>query len=126
MSRGRLVYDDDCGFCTWAAVLVVDHGADLELVGFSELSPADRERLPPRWERCAHLLTERGRYSCGEAMTRAYERTDLPLAWLLPTLRRVPGFGLVREVCYRVVAGNRDWFGRHVGSQDPPARDQSE
>ncbi len=125
MARSRLVYDDDCGFCTWSAVLVAEHGADVELVGFSELSAADRERLPAGWQACAHLLTAEGRYSCGEAMTRAYEETDLPLAGLLPSLRRVPGFATAREAAYRVVANNRDWFGRHVGSRRPPARDGS-
>lgn len=123
MGRDRLVYDDDCGFCTWAACWIVEHGADVELVAFSALSAADRERLPPDWERCAHLLTERGRYSCGEAMTRAYERSDLPLSGLLPYLRRVPGFATARELGYRVVAANRDWFGRHVGSREPPTGD---
>ncbi|MDZ7701018.1 MAG: DUF393 domain-containing protein [Halobacteriales archaeon] len=123
MARDRLVYDDDCGFCTWAACWVVEHGADVDLLAFSALSPADRERLPPDWERCAHLLTDGGRYSCGEAMTRAYERTDLPLAGWLPTLRRVPGFPVVRELGYRVVADNRDWFGRHVGSRRPPTEE---
>lgn len=123
MGADRLVYDDDCGFCTWAAFWVVEHGADLELVAFSELTAADRERLPPDWERCAHLLTDEGRYSCGEAMTRAYERADAPLAGWLPVLRRVPGFGLCRELAYRVVASNRDWFGRHVGSREPPTKE---
>lgn len=120
MNRVRLVYDDDCGFCTWAALLVADHAPDVELLAFSDLEPADRERLPPDWERCAHLLVDGERYSCGDAMTRAYERTDLPLAWLVPSLRRIPGFPTVREAAYRVVAANRDWFARHVGRADPP------
>ncbi|MFB6353255.1 MAG: thiol-disulfide oxidoreductase DCC family protein [Halobacteriales archaeon] len=119
MTRARLVYDDDCGFCTWAAFAVADHAPDVEPVAFSALSAADRERLPPDWERCAHLLVDGRRYSCGEAMTRAYERTDLPLAGLVPILRRVPGFGFLREAGYRFVAANRDWFGRHVASLDP-------
>jgi predicted DCC family thiol-disulfide oxidoreductase YuxK len=125
MADARLVYDDDCGFCTWSAYRVADHADDVELLGFSELSAADRERLPPGWEGCAHLLVGGRRYSCGDAMVRAYERTDLPLAGAVPYLRRVPGFGLVREAAYRVVAANRDWFGRHVGSRRPPARDRS-
>lgn len=125
MGRARLVFDDECGFCTWSALTVADHGADVELVGFSELSDADRERLPPDWERCAHLLVDGACYSCGEAMTRAYERSDLPLARVFPYLRRVPGFGLVREAAYRVVANNRDWFGRNVASCRPPARERS-
>jgi len=125
MGRDRLVYDDDCGFCTLAALWVVEHGADVQLVAFSELAAADRERLPPDWERCAHLLTDAGRFSCGEAMTRAYERTDGPFAGWLPVLRRLPGFDVVRELGYRLVAANRDWFGRHIGSRSPPHGNQS-
>lgn len=120
MAHARLVYDDDCGFCTWSALYVVEHAPDVELVAFSELTEADKQRLPPGWERCAHLFVDGERYSCGEAMTRAYERTDLPLAWLPRYLRRIPGFAIVREAGYRVVAANRDWFGRHVGSRKPP------
>jgi len=71
MARDRLVYDDDCGFCTYAALWVVERGADVELVAFSELSNADR------------------------------------------------------ELAYRVVAANRDWFGRHVGTRTPPTGNQS-
>lgn len=112
MARPRLVYDDDCGICTRAAFLVVERGADVELVAFSEVTSALEERLPPDWRACAHLLTDEGRYSCGEAMTRVYERTDLPLAWLLPYCRRVPGFATVRELCYRIVANNRPFFSR--------------
>ena len=123
MAPARLLYDDDCGFCTWSAFLVADRATDVELVGFSELSAADRERLPPDWEACAHLFVGESRYSCGDAMVRAYAHTDLPLAGLVPYLQRVPGFGLLREAAYRVVAANRDWFGRHVASLRPPSRE---
>lgn len=123
MPPARLVYDDDCGFCTWSAIHVGEHAPDVELVAFSALSDADKQRLPPDWERCAHLFVGAERYSCGEAMTRAYELTDLPLAWLPRYLRRIPGFAIVREAGYRVVAANRDWFGRHVGSREPPMKE---
>jgi predicted DCC family thiol-disulfide oxidoreductase YuxK len=107
----RLVYDDDCGVCTRAALFVARH-ADVELVGFSALTPDQRARLPADWERCAHLLTDDAVHSCGEAMVRAFERTGLPPARLLPWLRRVPGYGRARELVYRAVADNRDLLGR--------------
>jgi len=107
----RLVYDDDCGMCTRAARYVARR-AEVELVGFSALSPDQRACLPDDWEACAHLLTDDAVYSCGEAMVRAYELTAAPPTRLLPLLRRLPGYARVRDRVYRFIAGHRDWFGR--------------
>lgn len=120
MAPPRLVYDDDCGFCTWSAEFVARHG-DFELVGFSDLTPDQRARLPTDYEDCAHLLTDRRVYSCGEAMEEAFARTDLESADIVPLLRRLPGHSRRREKGYRWVAENRDLFGK-VLSSDPPAR----
>ena len=111
MTRSTLVYDDDCGVCTRAA-LFIDRHADVEIVGFSELTDALRARLPEGFERCAHFVTDEGVYSCGEAMERAYEQTDLPPSTLLPLLRRIPGYAAVRGRAYRVVANNRPLISR--------------
>jgi predicted DCC family thiol-disulfide oxidoreductase YuxK len=107
----RLVYDDDCGVCTRAAQFVARR-ADVELVGFSALSPDQRARLPAHWRECAHLLTDDAVYSCGEAMVRAYEMTDHPPACLVPALRHLPGYEGTRDGVYGFVASHRDWFGR--------------
>jgi len=107
----RLVYDDDCGICTRSALYVARDG-DVELVGFSELTPDQRARLPADWERCAHLLTDDAVYSCGEAMVRAFERTDLRSADAVPWLRRLPGYEGARDLGYRAVAENRGLLGR--------------
>ena len=118
--RPTVVYDDDCGFCTWSVEFAARRG-EFELVGFSELTPARRDRLPDDYERCVHLLVGDDVYSCGEATERAL--ADL-YPWLAPVfarLRRVPGYPRVRERCYRLVADHRDWFGR-VWSRSPPAR----
>lgn len=108
-----LVYDDDCGICTRAA-LFIDRHADIEIVGFSDLTDELRARLPGAFERCAHLVTEEAVYSCGEAMERAYERTDLPPSSLLPLFRRIPGYDSIRERVYRIVANNRPLIGRLI------------
>jgi predicted DCC family thiol-disulfide oxidoreductase YuxK len=109
----RLVYDDDCGFCTWAAYYLVDHG-EFELVAFSDLSPDQRARLPADWESCAHLLTDDAVYSCGAAMTEAFARTSLPGAGAERALRRLPGYATAREGVYRAIADNRSFFGRFL------------
>lgn len=106
-----LVYDDDCGMCARAARLVERH-ADIELVGFSALSDDRRARLPEDFEQCAHLIADGTVYSCGEAMERAYELTDLPASRLPTRLRQVPGYESAREFGYKLVAENRSLVGR--------------
>jgi predicted DCC family thiol-disulfide oxidoreductase YuxK len=116
----RLVFDDDCGFCTWCANFGARHG-DLELVGFTELTPDQRARLPDDFEDCAHLLTDDAVYSCGEAIEQTLEH-DFP--WLAPVfalLGAVPGYAWLREKLYRAGADRRVLLGKIV-RDDPPAR----
>lgn len=114
VDRAVLIYDDDCGFCTWAAEFAVRHGAAVDLVGFSGLDEDLRSRLPSNWETCAHFIEGNTTFSCGEAMMEAFGRTDLLPYPLVRWLRRVPGYPTVREVVYRWIADHRDWFGRIV------------
>ena len=113
MERARLVYDDDCGFCTWCARVGVRHG-DVEAVGFSALSAAQKERLPPGWRHSAHLVTDGSVYSGGEAIERVLARTHPLLRWAFAAFRRVPGYARLRESFYRWGAERRDWWGRIV------------
>ena len=111
MSRPRLVYDDDCGFCTRAAK-AVERNDGIEIVPFSAVSGDLVERLPPDWRNCAHLVTDDRVYSCGAAMEEAAVRAGLVPAGLVLTLRRLPGHDRVLESGYSVVARNRPFFGR--------------
>ncbi|WP_049928614.1 thiol-disulfide oxidoreductase DCC family protein [Halopiger goleimassiliensis] len=117
----QLVYDDDCGFCTWCAAFAAERGT-FDLVGFSELSPAQRRRLPDDYESCAHLLTADAVYSCGEAIEETLARVETPSRVLAAAFRRLPGAEAVREPLYREVADRRGLFGRIV-SREPPVRD---
>lgn len=118
MMHPRLVYDDDCGFCTWAASFVARR-SECTLIGFSDLSPEQRGQLPANYEECAHLLTDDRVYSCGEAMEEAFSRTDLTFAEIVPLLRRIPGHARTRERIYRWIAENRDHLGTVVSLESP-------
>lgn len=107
----RLVYDDDCGFCTRSAEWV-SRRATVELVGFSDLTPDQRARLPEDWRECAHLLTNETVYSCGEAMERAFARTGTVPEGVVSAARRIPGHERIRERGYRIVADHRGLFGK--------------
>lgn len=121
MTEATLVYDDDCGFCTWWAEFLLDR-SDLRVVGFSELDADLRERLPEEYERCSHLVVGDEVYSCGESIERALVRTDLgrDLRPLVEFLGQFSDYDRVRERAYRAVADRRDLGGEFL-SAEPPA-----
>jgi predicted DCC family thiol-disulfide oxidoreductase YuxK len=116
----RVVFDDECGFCTWCARFTARHG-DVELVGFEELTPDQLARLPDDYETCTHLLTDDAVYSCGEAVERALAYDFPLLAPVFPVLRQVPGYEWLRERLYRWGANNRVLLGK-IARDDPPAK----
>ncbi|WP_460919588.1 DCC1-like thiol-disulfide oxidoreductase family protein [Salinarchaeum chitinilyticum] len=125
MDTPTLVFDDDCGFCTYWVELVAER-SDLAIVGFSELSGELREQLPEDYEECAHLLADGEIYSCGAAMEEAFLRAEMggPLADVARFGRGFEEYDRLREAAYRWVADNRDLLGKVV-SRPPPARDRS-
>ena len=128
MLEPTLVYDDDCGFCTWWADYF-DERTDLRIVGFSDLPeyPAVRERLPEYYEECSHLVTEDRIYSCGASIEEALRRYDSggPVGDAVEFLRNFEDYERIREWGYRQVADNRDKWGQLV-SKTPPARRASD
>ncbi|WP_336339574.1 thiol-disulfide oxidoreductase DCC family protein [Haloarcula brevis] len=122
MSDATLVYDDDCGFCTWWADFIGQR-SDLDIVGFSELDGDLLERLPDDYETCSHLVTDEDVYSCGESIETALTHTDLgePARPLVSFLRQFEDYERLRERAYRRVAENRSKWGK-VMSKTPPAR----
>ncbi|MFC6719192.1 DCC1-like thiol-disulfide oxidoreductase family protein [Natrialbaceae archaeon GCM10025810] len=126
MTEPVLVYDDDCGFCTWWADLI-DERSDLRIVGFSDLEDEDPsllERLPNDYESCSHLVTDEGVYSCGASIEEALVRTDLGSRArpAVDRLRDVGAYGSAREWTYRRIADNRAFWGKLL-SKTPPARE---
>jgi predicted DCC family thiol-disulfide oxidoreductase YuxK len=125
MTDATLVYDDDCGFCTWSAQFVARRSA-VRLVGFSELTPEMRDRLPADYEECAHLLVDGTVYSCGEAMEQAVVRTGLgeDVRPAVQFLREFGEYERLRERGYRFVAEHRDLFGQFLSAKSPSGRDR--
>lgn len=120
MGRPQLVYEDACGFCTWATAFAVRYGP-FEPVGFAEVTPELRERLPDDYESCAHLVTDDETYSCGRAVEVALTRIFPVLALVVPVLRPLPGYATARERLYHAVAARRHRLSAVV-SADPPVR----
>lgn len=117
--RPQLVYDDTCYVCTWVTEHAIYYGP-FELVGLSNVTDDQRNRLPENFEECSHLLADGAVYSCGEAIERALERMFPALAIAFSLFRQIPGYPTVRERIDRVVANNRPLI-RKVISSTPPA-----
>lgn len=120
METATLVYDDDCGFCSWCAALVARR-SEMGIVGFSELTDEERARLPEGYEACVHVLTDEAVYSCGEATEIALERAELLPSEARTFLRQFADYGRLRERLYREAADRRDTWGV-LASAEPPAR----
>lgn len=116
----RIVFDDMCGFCTWCVHFAQRHG-EFEIVGFSELSPDQKARLPDDYETCVHLLTDDAVYDCGEAVEQALRRMSPALDAAFSVLDEVPGYASLRERVYRWAADRRDWWAKIV-RDEPPAK----
>ncbi|MGM0399635.1 MAG: thiol-disulfide oxidoreductase DCC family protein [Halobacteriota archaeon] len=121
MTNATLVYDDDCGFCTWWADFFAANST-VRIVGFSRLTPDLEDRLPVDYERCAHFVTADAVYSCGEAVEVALRRAALVPEWIPWTgLDQFGPYVRLRERGYRWIADNRGRLGKIV-SKRPPAR----
>jgi len=114
-----VVYDDDCGFCTWTADFLrrnAREDVDLEFVGFSDLEGREelRERLPEDYEDCAHLFADGELHSCGAATEQALLLTEHAPGWaddFVTFLRNFDDYRGLREAAYELVADNRDSLG---------------
>ena len=114
-----LIYDGECGFCTWWAAAIATRSS-IEAVSFADLTDAQRHRLPPEFEDCVHLLTPTERYSCGAAAEAALARFDGVPAFLEAPgpIRRSAPYRRLRERTYRWVADHRGLLGRVVSKAE--------
>lgn len=118
------VYDDQCGFCSWWASFFARR-TQMGIVGFSELTDDERERLPEDYEECAHLLTDEAEFSCGAAIEEGLVRAGALPDDVPKFFRQFTDYPTYRERLYREAAERRDAWGFFV-SEEPPARREPE
>ena len=124
----KLVYDDDCRFCTWSATFAIRR-SDVQPVrlsrvrsGESRLDDGERARLPEGYEECAQLITEDAVYSCGAAMEESLVIAGVLPESLVDFLRQFEDYERVREATYHLISNNRDLIAPVIG-MDPPVSD---
>lgn len=122
---GTFVYDDDCGFCSWWAQYFAGR-SDLGLVGFSELTDEERERLPEDYEDCAHYLTDDAVYSCGAAIEEGLRDAGLVSGDVFDFLNQFSDYADYRELVYHEAADRRDVWGFFLSDEPPRRREPGE
>lgn len=115
METPVLVYDDDCGFCTWWADYF-DDTADIRIVGYSDLTEELLARLPDEYEGCSHFVTDSAVYSCGKSIEQAFVRSETgrPARTTISLLNQHDAYENLREWGYQLVAHNRSTAGKFM------------
>jgi predicted DCC family thiol-disulfide oxidoreductase YuxK len=121
-----LVYDDECGFCTFCADLLENY-ADYDILGYAKLSDDLRDRLPEDYERSSHFVTEDEVFSDGASIEQAVVASEYggEVEPLVDFVRQFEDYAQLRDEVYEWVADNRDLMGK-IASQRPPALDDDE
>jgi predicted DCC family thiol-disulfide oxidoreductase YuxK len=116
-----VLYDRDCGFCTWSADWIrrADREGRLRIVALQD-APDDPDLAPIAAERdlrCAlHAVDEHGVvHAGGDAVLSIQER--LPGGAIITAWRGLPGTAELAEWAYAITARNRDRLGRLVGAE---------
>lgn len=124
----KLIYDDDCRVCTWAATFAVRR-SDIQPIRLSrvqnnesQLTDEEHARLPDGYEACAQLVAEDAVYSCGSATEQSLVLAGTAPASLVGFLRRFETYAQLRETVYHLISDNRDIVA-HVISRNPPVSD---
>ena len=121
----KLVYDDDCHFCTWSATFAVRRSDVVPvrlsevLDGDSRLTEEERARLPDGFEECAQLVTDDAVYSCGAATERSLVRAGVIPAELVEFLSGFEDYEKLRERAYGFMSDHRDLLALAI-DRDPP------
>jgi len=112
-ARPVLIFDGDCGFCRrWIQRWKRAIGDRVEFVSFQEAGTRFPQIPKAAFAESVHLVEPDGRSSHGaEAVFRALAHAPGRGGWLW-AYRRIPGFAVVSEWCYGLVARHRSAFSR--------------
>ncbi|HEX5132722.1 MAG TPA: alpha/beta fold hydrolase [Candidatus Krumholzibacteria bacterium] len=107
--RATLVFDGECAFCRSRAQRLSHRaGGGLALIPYQEIGARLDEIPREQFARTVHLVTPEGRVLTGaEAILQASAFASRLGRLLLAGYRHVPGFRLVAEAGYRLIARNR-------------------
>ncbi len=118
--RPHLLFDGDCGICTWSAERMrrMDRTARFVIEPFQRYPEAELAKFGITYARCSkavQLLTPRGRVWQGAFAVNAFLWGRAPWSLLVALIYAFPPFLLLEIAGYRLIANHRHrlsrWFG---------------
>lgn len=118
MDQAALLYDEDCGFCSWSVARVArrDRTGSIRMV---PLQSEEADRLLGTLDlvakmASAHLVTSDGRIRSGGALVEPLFRRIRGGRPVAAFARSMPG---TAETVYRLIARHRETLGRMLGAE---------
>lgn len=115
-----LLFDGDCGICTWSADVVkqIDRSGDFVVEPYQMFSEQELMRYRISYERCERaiqVITRRGRVYRGAFGINYFLWRQFPWSLLVILIYAIPVLLLFELIGYRLIANNRHrisrWFG---------------
>ncbi|MDX2030392.1 MAG: DUF393 domain-containing protein [Blastocatellia bacterium] len=120
--RDHLLFDGDCGICTWSADLVrrMDRDHQFLVAPYQSFAEADLRRHGIDYAACSRALqvvTRKGRAYGGALAVNYFLWRQFPWSLLVLLIYALPILFLLEVIGYRLVANNRQRLSRLFGLQ---------
>lgn len=121
--RNYLLFDGDCGVCTWSSEVIkgMDRDRAFMIEPYQLYSESELARYGIDYARCdraLQVITEKERVYAGALGVNYFLWRTFPWALLVILIYALPIFFLLELIGYRLIANNRSrissWFGMNA------------
>lgn len=118
--RDYLLFDGDCGVCSWSAEVAkrMDQRREFTIEPYQMFDECELMRFGINYEKCSRALqviTRKGRVYAGAFGVNYFLWRRFPWSLAVLLIHAIPGLLLFEMIGYRIVANNRgrisQWFG---------------
>jgi predicted DCC family thiol-disulfide oxidoreductase YuxK len=120
--RDYLLFDGDCGVCSWSAEVAkrMDRGRRFVIEPYQNFGESELMRFGVNYEKCTRALqviTRKGRVYAGALGVNYFLWRRFPWALIVFLIYAIPVLLLLEVIGYRIVAENRHRISRWFGMQ---------
>jgi len=120
--RDYLLFDGDCGVCSWSAEVAkrMDRGREFVVEPYQAFDETELMRFGIDYEKCSRALrvvTRKGRVYAGAFAVNYFLWWRFPWSLAVFLIYALPALLLLEVIGYRIVAENRHRISRWFGMQ---------
>src|SRR5262245_59995092 len=120
--RDYLLFDGDCGVCTWSAEVAkrMDRGARFVIEPYQKVGEGELMRFGVNYQKCSRelqVITRKGRVYAGALGVNYFLWRRFPWSLIVFLIYAIPVLLLLEVIGYRIVAENRHRISRWFGMQ---------